>query len=580
MKSQVAILFSLVISVSLVLAGCGSAGKEKSGEPPQSLTASLTEEPLIDEQTVMSSFAGLRVEVPDCSYGGEFKSIAALDEFTVKFSLCYPDAVFLSKVASTAFAIQPAEHLEATDGRPLENPVGTGPYVVETWEHGNRLVLKAFPDYWGEAPKTKTLVFRWEGDPAQRLLALQSGRVDGIDDLDPADFDLVSTDPGLQLVERSDLNVMYFGFNNNPDIAGYDNSLNPFANEEVRRAIAMGIDRQSIVDNFYPPGSKVATHFTPCAIPNGCAGDPWYDFDPEIARRLLAQAGYPEGFETKIYYRNLPRSYIPQPKSVVENLQSQLKDHLNIDAEIVELESNTFLEAATFGHLDGIHVLGWEATIPDQINFLDKHFGTGTSAQFGDKFEDITKSLAQAAQHADNLERKPFYVEANNEIQQHVPAIPVAWGGSGVAYNAAVFGAQASPLKDEKFASTGLPGQDTFTWSQDAEPASLYCPDETDSESLRACGQIVEALYGYEVGSAAVKPVLAEKCEPSDTLNEWTCTLRQGVKFHDGSLLDANDVVESFVVQWDAANPLHTGDTGTFAFFHNFFGEFLNTPGQ
>jgi ABC-type transport system substrate-binding protein len=158
--------------------------------------------------------------------------------------------------------------------------------------------------------------------------------------------------------------------------------------------------------------------------------------------------------------------------------------------------------------------------------------------------------------------------------------IPIAWGGSVVAYKAAVEGAHVSPLNDEKFASIGPPGQDTFVWLQNAEPASLYCPDETDVNSLRACGQILEALYGYEIGGAGVIPVLAENCEPSANLIEWTCTLRQDVKFHDGSLLDANDVVESFIVQWDAANPLHTGNTGTFTYFNVFFGTFLNTPEQ
>jgi ABC-type transport system substrate-binding protein len=68
--------------------------------------------------------------------------------------------------------------------------------------------------------------------------------------------------------------------------------------------------------------------------------------------------------------------------------------------------------------------------------------------------------------------------------------------------------------------------------------------------------------------------------EPNDDLTEWTCTLRQGVQFHDGSSFDANDVVQSYVVQWDAANPLHTGNTGAFTYFNALFGSFLNAPAQ
>lgn len=574
------VLFSQIILVGFALLACSNFGTRASAEPVQTTSFALAEESEGTSVPSKPAFEGKSVEAADCKYGGEFESIAAVDEFTVEFDLCYPDVAFLSKVASTSFSIQPAEHLEATKGSPLENPIGTGPYMVESWEHGKQLILKAFPDHWGASPRSKNLVFRWYPDPMQRLVALQSGRVDGIDNVGLLDFEAVSNDPNLQLVERMALNIMYFGFNNDPKIPGYDNAQNPFANEKVRQAIAIGIDRQHIVDNFFSPGSKVATHFTPCAIPNGCVGDPWYDFDPETARVLITEAGYPEGFETKIYYRNVDRSYAPLPKNIVEDLQVQLKENLKIDTDIVEMESSAFLMAVASGQLDGIYLLGWEAEVPDQTNFLNYHFGENASAQFGDKFDDITENLAKAAQFVDNAERGPYYTAANNAIKLHVPMIPVAWSGSGVAYKASAEGVNASPLSDEKFVSVRIPDQDTFVWMQDAEPTSLYCPDETDSQSLRACGQIVESLYGYQVGSAAAEPVLAEKCEPDAALTQWKCMLRRGVKFHDGSTLDANDVVTSFVVQWDASDPLHSGNKGTFTNFSNFFDSFLNVPNK
>ena len=104
--------------------------------------------------------------------------------------------------------------------------------------------------------------------------------------------------------------------------------------------------------------------------------------------------------------------------------------------------------------------------------------------QFGDKFDDITESLSQAAQLADDAERGPYYTVANNAIKLHVPMIPIAWSGSGVAYKYSAEGVNASPLNDEKFVGVSIPGQDTFVWMQDAEPTYLYCPDETDSQSL------------------------------------------------------------------------------------------------
>jgi ABC-type transport system substrate-binding protein len=122
------------------------------------------------------------------------------------------------------------------------------------------------------------------------------------------------------------------------------------------------------------------------------------------------------------------------------------------------------------------------------------------------------------------------------------------------------------------------PDDDNLIWIQNGEPAGIYCADETDGEALRVCEQINEALLAYEVGGTAVVPALAESYEASEDLMTWTFHLRDGVSFHDGTGLDANDVVMSYAVQWDAANPLHVGRDGSFSYFQGFFTSFLNPP--
>ena len=243
-----------------------------------------------------------------------------MDALTVKFSLCYPDPAFLSKIAFSAFAVHSSDQIMATGGggtELLENPIGTGPYVLSNWSRGDELVMTRNDNYWGEPAANQTVVFRWSSEAAQRLLELQSGTVDGIDNPGPEDFAVVEADPNLQLVVRPALNVFYVGMTN---------TFAPFDNELVRQAVAMGIDRQRIVDNFYPAGSEVASHFTPCALPNGCAGDPWYEFDVAKAKELLAEAGFADGFDTTITYRDVVRGYLPQPGVVAQDIQAQLKD--------------------------------------------------------------------------------------------------------------------------------------------------------------------------------------------------------------------------------------------------------------
>ncbi|NTW02857.1 MAG: peptide ABC transporter substrate-binding protein, partial [Oscillochloris sp.] len=503
-------------------------------------------------------------------YTGEFKEIKAVDALTVKFTLCTPDPAFRAKAAFTPFSILPSEYLESTGGTGdlLEKPIGTGPYVVDSWTRGDNITLKRFDGYWGEPAKAETVVIRWSAEAAQRLLELQSGEVDGIDNPAPDAFEVISSDSSLQLKPRSGLNVLYLGMNN---------LYPPFDNEKVRQALAIGIDRQRIVDNFYPDGSEVASHFTPCTIPNGCAGDEWPAYDPEQAKALLAEAGFPNGFETTLEYRNVVRGYLPEPGRVAEDIQAQLAE-IGIKANISEVESGAFIDLADAGELKGLFLLGWGADFPDITNFLDYHFGTGGPKQFGNKFDDITAALQKGASQPTDEKRAPFYVEANNLIAQHVPMVPIAHGASGVAFKADVTGAHASPLSSEYFAAMDPGGRDTFVWLQNGEPAGLYCADESDGEALRVCEQVTEALLSYEVGGTAVKPGLAESCDPNADLTEWTCKLRASVKFHDGSDLDANDVVTSFAVQWDATNPLHTGRDGSYSYFSALWGGFLNAP--
>jgi len=121
-----------------------------------------------------------------------------------------------------------------------------------------------------------------------------------------------------------------------------------------------------------------------------------------------------------------------------------------------------------------------------------------------------------------------------------------------------------------------VPEQIVFRWMQTEEPLSLYCPDETDLDSLRACMQIYETLYSFENNQAKVVPKLAEKCEGNESFTEWRCQLRQGITFHDKTTLDANDVVVSFLIQWDQEHPLHLGKAGRFEYFETFWGGFLN----
>jgi peptide/nickel transport system substrate-binding protein len=571
-------LATLAATAAIIVAACSgsTASPSTSASASPSESAAPTEAPF----TAMSyPTSGGEVDCANKTfngkpYAGEFKKISATDAKTVVFELCYPDTAFLSKIAFSSFAINDTEWLKskvdpaAESQAIVQEPNGTGPWMLKEWKKGQEIVLVPNPNWRGEKPKASQLIFRWSAEASQRLVEIQGGTVDGIDNVSPTDFETVKADPNLQLLQRAALNTFYVGMSN---------AYKPFDNEKVRQAIAQAIDRQRIIDNFYPAGSEVAQYFTPCAIPNACVGDPWYGFDVAAAKKLMADAGYPNGFKTKLSYRNVVRGYLPDPKGVAQDIQAQLKANLGIDITLDEQESTTFLDNADAGKLDGLYLLGWGADYPDMTNFVDYHFGGGSSAQFGKHFDDLVAAISEGAAGANDDARKPSYEKVNNLIKQHVPMVPIAHGGSGVAYRADVGNPHVSPLGNEEFFMMTPGDRDTFVWMQNGEPGGLYCADESDGESLRVCEQILESLYGYEVAGTKAIPALAKECTPSADLMTWTCTLNDAT-FGNGATLDANDVVMSFGVQWDAADPLHKGRESSFGYFTGLFGAFINAP--
>jgi peptide/nickel transport system substrate-binding protein len=325
---------------------------------------------------------------------------------------------------------------------------------LERWDLGNELVLTRNEEYWGEPAKEPTVIFRWNAEATQRLTELQSGNVDGIDNPGEADFEVIESNPDLALFPRSGTNVFYLGMNN---------TIAPFDNVLVRQAVAHAIDKQRIVDNFYPPGSSVATQFMPPSLFGFTPEAEPFPYDPEKAIALLDEAGLvpnADGVraELPLSYRDVVRGYLPSPGVVAADLQTQLAE-VGIKLNIEVMESGAFLDAAAAGELP-IFLLGWGADYPDPTNFLDTHFGVGANDSFGAKHPEITEKLTEAGQIADVDARYQLYVEANTAIRDLVPMIPIAHGGNAAAFASRIVGAYSSDVGAEQFALMEDPDDD------------------------------------------------------------------------------------------------------------------------
>ena len=280
--------------------------------------------------------------------------------------------------------------------------------------------------------------------------------------------------------------------------------------------------------------------------------------------------------EITLAFRVVDRAYLPSPDKVAQEIQAQLSE-VGIKVTLKEMESTAFIDATAAGQ-EGFYLLGWNADYPDATNFYDYHFATNENMQFGTLYSDMAKAIRDAGKLSDPVARQVIYDEINQMLKDYLVMIPVANGGSSTVFAADVEGAHSSPLGNEVF-SVMSNGTDTLVWMQNGEPNALWCADETDGETLRACEQVYEPLLAFEVGGTDVIPALAESYAANDTLDEWTFTLREGVTFHNGASFEANDVVATYVSLWDASSPNHTGRTGQFEYFGGFFGAPINTEG-
>jgi peptide/nickel transport system substrate-binding protein len=350
--------------------------------------------------------------------GHVIKEVKALDEHTVQFTLNRPLAPFLKNLAMSPFAIASPAAVEKYGEKFTENPVGTGPFKFVEWKRNDRIVVEKNEDFWMDGyPKLSRVIFKAIPENSARLNALITGDIDLMDGVNPSDVATVEGNDDLKSFFRPSMNVGYVGLTN---------TRPPFDNKLVRQALNHAVDKQGIIDAFYSGQAEPAKNPLPPVIGGYNDDIEPYPYDLEKAKELLAEAGYPDGFEMELWAMPVPRPYMPDGKKVAEVLQAAWSQ-IGVKAEIVSMEWATYLDKSRQGQADAF-LLGWTGDNGDADNFLyvlldQDTIGSNNYARYSN--DEVHDLLIQAQSVTDEDERNSLYKQAQEIIHEDAPWIPL-----------------------------------------------------------------------------------------------------------------------------------------------------------
>jgi ABC-type transport system substrate-binding protein len=375
--------------------------------------------------------------------------VIAADDDTVIITLTRSDATLPNSLAMSSFAIvNPASLTQAGIESLDVTSAGTGPYRLVGAPQADLVRLERNAAYWGEAAGPDSLVFKVIPDDTQRLLALHTGEIEAMANVNPADYATVAAAGGpTQLVLHPALSVLYLGFNQ---------ARAPWDNIDCRLAIAQALDAERYAREFFPGDGQRAAGMLPPTVWGAAADVEAIAHDSAQALnhwQACLEAGAIVPATVSLYVPPIPRSYLPDPAGLGEAVRADLAT-LGINAELLTPEWDTvWLPDVHSGRAD-LFLLGWTGINGDPDAFLCPLF-CGLEGAFNSDANglpappdgDLAAILQRARTTIDPAARAALYAEAEARIRATIPAVPLAYRGEAWAFRAEVEGYTPSPIE-------------------------------------------------------------------------------------------------------------------------------------
>lgn len=345
------------------------------------------------------------------SYYDSIESMEVLDDYTIKFTLKEPFAPFMGNLTSLYGAIVPREVVEE-HGNLMVEACGTGPFILKEWIPDNRIILVKNNDYFEEGePKLDAIEYYVMTDQSARIAALRTGNVHLIK-LPASSIPLVENNPDITVLPYQTNDYSYLGFNL---------TLDKFKDVRVRQAISYAINRQEIIDTVYNGEAKITGFVTPAMGRWGIdfASEDLYQQNIEKAKQLLAEAGYPNGFETTIAV-----GLYDDIRDTGEMIQKQL-EAIGIKAEIQNLETGQYIDAWSNKKHEMMAGRNGAGTDPNRaVAFFFST--TGSANVWGYSNPKVDELCDQGKVTVDEQERERIYKEAQKLVLEDCPNIFMA----------------------------------------------------------------------------------------------------------------------------------------------------------
>lgn len=377
------------------------------------------------------------------------KAVEPVDPSTVEFVLKEPRASFLTVLTSAAASIVSPTAVKKFGADYALTPVGTGPFKYASWERGQRVVLEKNPAYWKFPVKLDRVVYRPIVEAQARLTELLTGSLDLIVDVPPDYVAQLENHAKVSMLKQVGSHVWYLGINN---------EKKPFTDKRVRQAMNYAVNKEAIVRDVLKGTGAVSVG---PVLPKTWGAEPSlkpFPYDPERAKKLLAEAGYPNGFSTTLWSPE-SGSGMQSPVAMSTVIQSNLKA-VGINATIQTMEWGAFLAKLRTKEQE-LFALSWMSgnEDPDMVMYPLLHssqhtpVGPNRAMYKNPKFDQL---LHEARLATDQAKRAALYRDAQKILMDDPPWIFIDHEVQTAAFSKRVQGFKLHPSFDLRVETISL----------------------------------------------------------------------------------------------------------------------------